>query len=189
MSLGRRVSPFITAGAVCAVLVAGCAFWGTVANAADGYSEAAVKAAYLYRFAGYVKWPEPLSPGVPFVIDVVGAPAVANALRGLLRDHPINGHVAEIREVTGANDWGAAALVYVGAGHTDVLRSLRPGHPARLIVTDEEDGLSAGGAVNLITLDRNVRFEVSLASADRWGLRISSELLGVALRVQGSVHP
>ncbi len=55
-----------------------------------------------------------------------------------------------------------------------------------LLVTDEEGGLNAGSALNFLTIDRNVRFEVSLTSADRWGLKVSSELLGVAVRVLGS---
>ena len=36
------------------------------ARAAAAYSEDAVKAAYLYRFAGYVEWPEESSTGQPF---------------------------------------------------------------------------------------------------------------------------
>src|SRR5208282_6289250 len=60
------------------------------------------------------------------------------------------------------------------------------GLPAMLLVSDEEGALSAGSTLNFLTIDRNVRFEVSLTSADRWGLKISSELLGVAIRVLGS---
>jgi hypothetical protein len=189
MSVGRSIAGLFSAGAACIGLLAPPALYSMSAGATEGYSEEAIKAAYLYRIAGYVKWPEPLSPDEPFVIDVVNAPGVARALRVLLRDHPIDNHIAEIREVAGKNDWGPAKLVYVSNGHADALRTLKPGRPARLIVTDQEDGLSAGGIVNLITLDRNVRFEVSLAAADRWGLKISSELLGVALRVQGGGHP
>jgi hypothetical protein len=113
---------------------------------------------------------------------------VAKALRALLREHRINNHPAQVREVSGNGDWGAAQMIYVGPGHADSLRTLRPGSPARLVVTDQEDGLISGGTVNLITVDRNVRFEVSITAADHWGLRVSSELLGVALRVQGGRH-
>ncbi len=55
-----------------------------------------------------------------------------------------------------------------------------------LLVTDEEEGLEVGSVVNFLTIDRNVRFEVSLLAADHWGLKISSALLGVAIRVQGA---
>jgi hypothetical protein len=53
------------------------------------------------------------------------------------------------------------------------------------LVTDDNGGLSDGSAINFLTIDRNVRFEISLSAAERWGLKISSELLSVAIRVQG----
>lgn len=157
------------------------------ACAAEAYSEDVVKAAYLYRFAGYINWPEREAPDTPFIVDVLGAPGVARELRRLLPTHPINNRVAQVREITGSGDWGDAQIVYVAAGHAQSLRTLNPvpGVHSMLLVTDEEEGLRDGGVVNFVTVDRNVRFEVSLAAADRWGLKISSELLGVAIRVQG----
>jgi hypothetical protein len=160
-------------------------------SVADSYSEDAIKAAYLYRFAGYVKWPEPGTNNAPFTIDVLGSPGIARELRRLLPGHLINNRAPQVREITGARDLGAAQMVYVGAGRAHLLRSLVPvpGHAAMLVITDEEEGLAAGSTLNFLTVDRNVRFEVSLAAADRWGLKISSELLGVAVRVQGNKHP
>jgi hypothetical protein len=151
------------------------------------YTEDSVKAAYLYRFAGYIDWPERESAETPFIIDVLGAPGIARELRRLLPDHPINNQVAQVREITGPRDLGNADIVYIAAGHADLLRTLMPRANRRsmLLVTDEEDGLSTGSTLNFLTVDRNVRFEVSLASAQRWGLKISSELLGVAIHVQG----
>ncbi len=156
------------------------------AHAAE-HSEDAVKAAYLYRFAGYIDWPDRGSVETPFVIDVLGAPGIARELRRLLPVHPIKGHVAEVREVSGDHDLGNPKIVYIAAGHADLLRTLSPGvsGASLLLVTDEEGGLSSGSTLNFLTIDRNVRFEVSLSSAERWGLKISSELLGVAIRVQG----
>jgi hypothetical protein len=188
MSAQANRSRVRRAGAACLGLLALSALWVQSARAAELYSEDSVKAAYLYRFAGYVTWPEALPAGTPFVIDVVGAPGVAQALRGVLHDHLINGHVAQVREVK-ATDWGPAQMIYIGPGRADSVRALQPAPPGRLIVTDEEDGLSAGSTINLVTLDRNVRFEVSVAAGARWGLKISSELLGVALRVQDGKHP
>jgi YfiR/HmsC-like len=157
----------------------------TLASAAE-YSEDAVKAAYLYRFAGYIDWPE-RGPATPFTIDVLGAPRVAGELRRLLPGHLIHGQVAQVREISEHRDLGNAQIVYVAAGHADLVRSLLPqtSGNSMLVVTDEEDGLSSGSTLNFLTVDRNVRFEVSLTAAQRWGLKISSELLGVAIRVQG----
>jgi len=167
-------------------LLALSSFLGS-AMAAEPYSEDAVKAAYLYRFAGYVEWPERDAAQTPFTIDVLGAPGIASELRRLLPGHPINHQVAQVREITGNRDLGNAQIVYVAAGHAELLRALTPrqGTPSMLLVTDEEGGLSTGSILNFLTIDRNIRFEVSLTAAQRWGLKISSELLGVAIRVQG----
>jgi hypothetical protein len=157
------------------------------AASAEPYSEDVVKAAYLYRFVGYIEWPERGSPETPFTIDVLGAPGIARELRRLLPNHPINHQVAQVREISDGRDVGNAQVVYIAAGHADLLHSLlpQPNGPSMLLVTDEEAGLNFGSTLNFLTVDRNVRFEVSLTSAQRWGLKISSELLGVAIRVQG----
>jgi len=184
MNAVRPITRSFSAAAVTLGLMA-LAFFPGPSGAAD-YSEDAVKAAYLYRFAGYIDWPERGS-ATTFTIDVLGAPGIARELRRLLPGHAIHGQAAQVREITGDRDFGTAQIVYIAAGHADLLRSLVPqaNGASMLLVTDEEDGLSAGSILNFLTIDRNVRFEVSLSAAQRWGLKISSELLGVAIRVQG----
>ena len=186
MELARRLGRTAAAGAVFGILAMSTLI--SPVFAADAYSEDAIKAAYLYRFAGYVYWPESGPGNAPFTIDVLGAPGIAKELRRLLPGHLINNRPPQVREITGTRDLGTAQMVYVGTGRAHLLRSLVPvpGRASMLLVTDEEEGLTAGSTLNFLTVDRSVRFEVSLAAADRWGLKISSELLGVALRVQGA---
>lgn len=159
------------------------------ARADPGYSEDAVKAAYLYRFAGYVVWPRSQIAGSPFVIEVIDDSGVAGELERLLPDHPINGHPAQVRVVSRGTRLGDAQMLYVGDTFTGNVRALTAslGHRPVLVVTDENDGLNDGGTINFIASDGgHVRFEVSLTSAARAGLRISSQLLSVAVRVKGS---
>jgi hypothetical protein len=160
---------------------------GAPAHAADNHSEAAVKAAYLYRFAGYVDWPDDASSTEPFTIAVLGSPAVARELKGLLPNHYVNSRPARVREVKGVRDLGRPQILFVGSGYADALRLIMPAvsREPMLLVTDEEEGLNQGSVLNFVTVDRRVRFEVSLTAADRLRLKISSELLTVAVRVRG----
>jgi hypothetical protein len=166
------------------------ALWAVAspAHAADSYSEEAVKAAYLYRIAGYVHWPEQMPPDSRFTIAVLGSPGVARELRHLLPGHLVYNRQVQIREVTGPKDLGRPQILFVGTGRAVSLRELIPSQGLRytLLVTDEEGGLEAGSSLNFLTIDQRVRFEISLAAADRSGLKISAELLGVAVRVHGS---
>jgi hypothetical protein len=140
----------------------------------------------LFRFAGYVNWPE--SPEkAPFVIVVLDSPGVARELRQILPGHLINNRTPQVSEIASMREFKSAQIFFAGAGHADVIRTLmaQKNRPPILMVTDEEGGLEAGSALNFVSLDHHVRFEASLTAADRVGLSISSELLGVAVRVIG----
>jgi uncharacterized protein DUF4154 len=158
---------------------------GAPVIAAD-HSEEVVKAAYLFRLAGYVDWPDDVDKG-DFVIAVLGSPAMARQLRGLARTHLIKNHLVQVREAASVRDIPDVDILYVGAGNASSLRSWKPAAASRstLIVTDEEGGLRHGGMLNFLTIDRRVRFEVSLTAAGQAHLKISSELLGLAVRVFG----
>jgi YfiR/HmsC-like len=188
MDAAHRICRNLTAGAAAVCMLAMSSMLHP-AYGDDSYPEDSVKAAYLYRFAGYIEWPnQPLD--APFVIDILGSPAIVRELQRLLPRHSIQNRTVQVREIRSVRELGNAQIVYVAAGHAQALRALAPapGLPSVLLVSDEEGGLSAGSALNFLTINRNVRFEVSLTAADRWGLKISSELLGVAIRVLGSAR-
>jgi YfiR/HmsC-like len=184
---GREITGLACAGAALLGFLGTLAGAGSPAAAAESYSADAVKAAYLYRFAGYVDWPASALADTPFTIVVVGAPGVAGELQRLLPAHPINNGVAQVRQISRAQELGSAQILYVGKGHADFLRTLNASGDRRsiLVVTDEEGGLDSGSVLNFLTIDRRVRFEISVTAAERSQLKISSDLLSVAVRIHG----
>ena len=165
-----------------------CTFIAAPLSCAEAYREDAVKAAFLNRFTGYVEWPATAAENREFRIAVLGAPSIAGELQQLVGALPARNlptRVASIASVTEARN---ADLLYVGAGYRGSLAKLVAevgGRPV-LIVSDHARGLDDGAAINLLTVDQRVRFEVSLTAAQRAGLKISSQLLAVAVRVRGS---
>lgn len=151
------------------------------------FSADAVKAAFLYRFASYIEWPEDAPATGPFVIAVYGAENVAKQLDELLPRMTVHGRPALVRRVTRASELEGVHILYVGP-REPLARSRSVRETAILlpilIVTDDARGLDAGGVINFIDQSRNVRFEVSLAAADRARLKIASALLSVAVRVE-----
>jgi hypothetical protein len=149
------------------------------------FTEDAVKAAYLFRFAQYVEWPEK-TDDQPFVIAVSGAEDVAVHLDRLLHGMTIDGRRAMVRRVTGVRDLDGVHILYISArsfARTRTLRTYAIQRPI-LIVTEDRNGLDGGGVINFIEVNRNLRFEISLNAADRSGLKINSALLSVAARVE-----
>jgi hypothetical protein len=150
------------------------------------FSADAVKAAFLHRLASYVEWPTEAVGAGPFVIAVAGGEGVAQHLDALLPSITLQGRRAEVRRITQPTELSGVHIVYVGSdmlARTRELRAAAMDQPI-LVVTDNDNGFDAGGAINFLEDDRRVRFEVSLPAAERSRLRIDSALLQVAARVE-----
>jgi hypothetical protein len=160
---------------------------GPGAQSAEQYSDPAVKAAFLYRFTAYVQWPEEALERPTFTFAVLGAPPVAEALEAVLAARTIHDLPAAVRVVNHVGEVGDAQLLFIGAawgGDLARITAALAGRPV-LVVCEHPRGLDEGGTVNFVRVQRRLRFEVSLSRAQRAGLRISSDLLAVAARVEG----
>ena len=170
-------------------LVAFAAFAGIAR--AQAVSEPAVKAAFLYKFIGYVEWPpSALPPDVPYVIGTLGGDDVASELERIVAARSINGRRVTVRRLREGEPVRGVHVLYLARGQANVPEILRAerGQPV-LTVTESERGLQQGGIVNLVTLEDRVGFEVSLDAAEQAGLVISSRMLAVAKRVVGRGGP
>jgi phosphoribosylcarboxyaminoimidazole (NCAIR) mutase len=204
------------------VLTVLCSASALSARAATPFSEEAVMAAYLVRFAGYVEWPDETAKAstasidsaasiaappstratkelaiqsprpvqdkaqMPLTIAVLGANEVWDELVNLVATQSAKQRPLRIRRITSVTDIGDARIVFIGADHSDRLKRLVASLANRpvLTVTDNARGLELGSILNFMHADRRVRFEVSIRAAKKAGLKISSELLAVALRVE-----
>jgi hypothetical protein len=148
--------------------------------------EQEIKAAYLYRFLEYVEWPAGTfaGPASPIVIGVLGGGSVADDLRAIVAGRRIGQHPIEVRalDVADARD---ANVLFVGADAASALPRVAPAAQSRatLVVTDFADALGRGSVINFVVVDDRLRFEVSLDAAERSGIKLSSRMLSVALRV------
>jgi hypothetical protein len=156
------------------------------ALAASQFAEEAVKAIFLYRFAGYVTWPESMASKSQFTIAVLGANRVAEQLQAFLPEHPIQGKPARVTSIQGLAQLGDAQMVYIGPDFTGKLSVLIEALKNRpiLIVTDQPGALAEGSIVNFLIKEQHVRFEISTSAAKRSSLLIGSGLLAVAERVE-----
>jgi hypothetical protein len=182
----RRWSKAVLIASLCAGLLAYSPLFP-----ADLPDQDEVEAAFLYRFAGYVEWPPEALSGQDFTIAVLGSDSVVQELQRILPHHSLKNRPAQVRRIRGLEELKDAQILFVGPQFNDELKTLiaRIGKRPVLVVTASDHGLDEGSCVNFLLVDRRVRFEVSLTAADRVGLRVSSELLSVAVRVQGrNVH-
>ncbi|WP_457392895.1 YfiR family protein [Roseateles sp. P5_E1] len=170
--------------------IAGLLFFAAAqSGAADNDSralEAQIKAAYLYKFAGYVEWPPNafMDATMPFTIGIIGAGDIATELNKLTSGRSLSDHPVEVRLLKAGDLPRSVQLIFVSGADTPQLRRTLEPYKAlpTLTVSDIPGGIDAGCVINFMLVDNRVRFEISVRNAERHGLKISSRLLAVAQR-------
>ena len=160
------------------------ALLGFAPGAAAQATEAAIKAAFLYKFAGYVEWPAAASAASdsPLVIATLGADDVATELETAVGSRTVNGRRVTVRRLKEGESPQGVHLLFIGRREANARAALRTAHQHG-VLTVSETGLEQGAAINFVTADERVTFEVALDAAERGGHKISSRMLAVARRV------
>jgi hypothetical protein len=195
-----RVKSIIEAGAkllrrmaqlACAALfacIAGLPGWSAHAADDDATLEQRVKAAFLYQFAGYVEWPPSAfaQPGAPITIAVLGADPLAAELSQVVTGRTVGGRAVSVKRVRPGESLSGVHILFIGRAENERLGQLaQAAQPRAILTVTETDGaLAKGSMINFVLVDRRVRFEVALDSAEKGGLRLSSRLLAVAQQVR-----
>jgi hypothetical protein len=148
--------------------------------------ERGVKADFLYKFLGYVEFPAgPLDPGAPYVVGVAGAEDIAAELTRLATGRMVNNHAVVVRRMHDGDAAAGLHLLFIGAderaGEASLVKAAQAA--GALSVTESATGIESGSVINFVLVDERVRFEVSLAAADKARLKLSSRLLSVAYAV------
>lgn len=146
-------------------------------------TEERVKAAYLYRLLNYVEFPA--HSAAPYVVGVLEDEIVAAELSQLVAGKQVNGRDVVVRKLAAGSPPAGLDVLFVGrserARQGAFLKQLRSA-PV-LTVTETPDGLEQGSIMNFRIVDNHVRFEISLPAADKAGLRLSSRLLALAVKI------
>lgn len=148
----------------------------------------AVKAAFLYKFGGFVEWP----PGAfrsnidPLVIGVFGDEAVASELEQITQGRTVGGRPIAVRRVRDTEDLANLHILFAGGPRETRARELIAAARGAVLTVSDTPGRGRLGPVLHFTLDEGrVRFHASLTAAEARGLRLSAKLLAVAQEVEG----
>lgn len=176
----------LTAALRCVAILSIACACGLVAAQDASAPEQQIKAAYLFKFGGYVEWPEEAfrDAGSPVVIGVAGDTAIAKELEKVAANRTMNGRAVEVRQIRPGDEIDAAHILFVGRSQLALLGELSSRPRPILTVTDVAKGLDQGSIINFVSAGNRVRFEVSLDMARRSSLKIGAPLLAVAMKVQ-----
>ncbi len=157
-------------------------------RAAEGASEYAVKAAFLYNFAKFVEWPARTFAGAadPIVLCVLGENPFGTLLDDAVRDKTVNGRQISVHESKTLSAAAGCHIVFLASDSLDESLSALA-NKSVLTVSDAESAVDRGAIIGLKLEERKVRFEVNLVAARKARLKLSSQLLKIAVRLIGQL--
>lgn len=147
--------------------------------------EYSIKAAFLYNFGRYVRWPSEAfrDARAPFVIGVWGGSMISSDLRRIAQTKKIQGRPIQVRQFSSADEVENCHILFFSADVEPqlVVKVVRrfSGEPA-LLVGEREGFLGQGGMISLIIKENKVQMYIALKAAQREQLAMSSKLLQVA---------
>jgi hypothetical protein len=147
-----------------------------------------LKAAFVYRFPQFVEWPPASWTGREALEICVSQPnPFGSSLAEFVEGESLKGKRFVVRQVTAKGPIESCHVLFVAQTPATTKSDLlaRAASLPILTVGDSPRFLDLGGIINLRLVDRRVRFEINLAAADRAGLRLSSQLLRLAMTVRG----
>jgi YfiR/HmsC-like len=171
-----------TGVALLAFLAAGgTPVWGAGTAVSEEYR---IKAAFLFNFAQFVKWP----PGAfrkadsPFCIGILGKDPFDSFLDETVKGETVDGHPLVVRRYPDLKSVGDCQILFISKSEQARMGALLQGLKGRSILTVGDIGgfAEAGGVIRFVTEDNKIHFRINLEAAKDAKLDISSQVLRLA---------
>ena len=176
-----RHSILAAAASLSWLIVSACESSAAVDSAQLEYS---VKAAYLYKFGGFVEWPQTAfaAPDSPTNLCILGSDPFGALLDKVVDGQHIGDHPIVVKRLEKVEHQSGCQILFVGGADdkktSQALEAVRG--ESVLTITDGARTPQATGIINFVIADNRVRFEIDDQAAAANGVVISSKLLDLA---------
>ena len=146
---------------------------------------AMIKASYLYNFSKLIDWPTEHKTG-NFVISVMGGGNLHQELVKRYNDKQVGSQQIEIRKIAKTLNISDCHVLYIGSEFSDFLPEVVKALEKRptLIVSDADQGLAKGAALNFVVDETQLKFELNIKNATNRDLFIGSTIRSLATKVE-----
>jgi hypothetical protein len=182
----ERIIPGTGASIKAAFLIIGLIFALNLSGFAQNPppTEYQIKAAFLYNFAKFVKWPAPTfaRPESPIVIGVLGENVFGGDLEQTIHGKTFNDHPFQVKEFRSVTEATNCQILFISASEQERLPKILSGlrGTSVLTVSEMDHFIEAGGMINFVIEEKRVHFQINNEAAEKAGLTISSKLLSLA---------
>lgn len=151
-------------------------------------SEFQIKAAYIYNFGKFVKWPAvaPANQSGSFTICVLDGDPFGATLGSTLAGETVGGKPVAVKHIDKAQEASVCHILFIGSAQGKDLKEILSAldEAAVLTVSDMPNFSKRGGMIQFVPERDRIRFEINLEGAEKSHLVFPSELLKIAVAVR-----
>jgi hypothetical protein len=157
-----------------------------IGGQAQSAGEYQVKAAFLFNFAKFVKWPPAaFSADAPLQICVLGQDPFGAEFEQSIVEKIVQGHKIKVAYPDDVPQARACQILFIASSEKQRMRDILQGLKGASVLTvaDTPSFIQSGGVINFVLDQDQVRFEINLKAAQLAHLKLSARLLTVAKMV------
>ncbi len=137
---------------------------------------------FMYHFTKYIEWPAAKKTG-DFVIGVVGNAPISDALNAMAASKTVGTQKIVIKKFSNVSSVSDCQILFLSNDSAkEVDEAATKSKSKNYLLVTESSGLAKkGSCINFIIVDGKLKFELSKNAVKDAGLKVSSELLGLAI--------
>lgn len=137
---------------------------------------------FIFHFTKYIEWPSEMKQG-SFVVAVVGKNDVSTYLTKLAQVRKVGVQTMVVKKCSSISEAKGAHIIFVSDSHlssfSKALEIAKSGNS--LLITDEKNYAKKGSLINFVDKNGKMQFELNKKSFDKSKLKISQQLLKLAI--------
>ncbi len=163
------------------IFLAICIFHFNTANAQTEKMESV----FIYQFVSkYIEWPATDKSG-DFIIGILGSSPIESELNTMAASKTVGSQKIVVKKYASVGEMGKCHVIYVPSSKKGSLGEVKGkiGGNSTLIVSSCDGGAKAGSAINFVTVDGKLKFELNKANAKSQKLNVADALSQLAILV------
>ncbi len=177
----------------CSMLVLGMCIAGTDRSVAEDFvtGEPAIKAAYLYNFAKYIRLSDRARSKIPgdkqtVTVGVVGETPVTEHLQKISQKKTVNGKQLKVTLFRQADEIAPCHVIYIPSTVDEKIRdhAVQRAQEMQCVEVTDDAKLAATATIVFIHVANRVHFEVNMSQIKSMNLTASSKLLQIGTLVR-----
>lgn len=143
-----------------------------------------LKAVFIYNFTKYVFWSDN-DTSLTFNISIIGESNIVFPLNEIANSRKVGEKEIIINKIKDINNLSQSHVLFISESERDRLPAIlnQINQKNTLTVSDSDGFAKMGVGINFLYINGNIRFELNQTSLERAGLKVSSQLLRLAVLV------